>query len=207
MGFDHFKRGYWNQTQEHNKKLIRKNGLENRLGILNFEFNRFLVSKNILLHRDLITQELIDEFKLGHGMESVKSETPIPEEFEILKTETEDLMAQFNLKQEKTREIIEKRFPSPQLTNEKFNTIIDSSERILTKRADRIMLMIKSADEYSPKIEGEIKSNITVLKQIIKKLDLITDELLVTMSADEKNEVDELLDEFEFLTASIKDYD
>ena len=133
MGFDHFKRGYWNDIQEQNKKLMRKNGLQNRLGIIDFKFNSFLVSKDILLTRDLITQELIDEFKTGRQIKSMKSETPVPEEFEDLKRETEDLKVQFDSKQQKAREIIEKRFPSPQLTNDKFNSIVDASSRNFSK--------------------------------------------------------------------------
>lgn len=117
MGFDHFKRGYWNDTQEHNKKRIRKNGLINRWGLMDFKFSRFLASKNIILTRDLVTPELIDEFKAGRVIESMESETPIPEEFEVLKRETEDLKLQFDSKQKKVRELIEKRFPSPQITN------------------------------------------------------------------------------------------
>lgn len=68
-------------------------------------------------------------------------------------------------------------------------------------------MMIHSAGGYSLKLENEIKSNITVLRQIIEKRDSISDELLINMVPSEKNEMDELLDEMEFLTDSIRNYD
>ncbi|MBR3139986.1 MAG: hypothetical protein IKF11_03855, partial [Methanobrevibacter sp.] len=63
------------------------------------------------------------------------------------------------------------------------------------------------ANDYSPKIENEIKSKISVLRQIISKLDDLTNELVLTMEKSDDNEINNLFDDMSNLINSVNDYD
>ena len=50
-----------NKIKKQNIEILKKNGLVSKLGV-KFDFSKFLVSKNMSIKKDIITQELIDEF-------------------------------------------------------------------------------------------------------------------------------------------------
>lgn len=126
--------------------------------------------------------------------------------FDSYKIQTENLKSKFDLKEQNVRNLIEKRFPSPQITNTKFNSIIDECCEVFNQKTEVIATIVDSTTEYSSKIENEIKSNIDVLKEINNKLDNLTNELITALSEEKNEDVKDLLDEIDLLTESIKDY-
>lgn len=50
-----------NRIKEQNIEILKKNGLVTKFGV-KFDFSKFLVSKNMSIKKDIITQELIDEY-------------------------------------------------------------------------------------------------------------------------------------------------
>ena len=110
------------------------------------------------------------------------------------------------MKEENARLLIEKRFPAPQITNDKFNAIVDECHDVFYHRTDIIRTIIASSNEYSGKLEDEIQSNILVLNEINSKMDTLNDELLINISESGSKDVQNLLDEIDMLTDSVKDY-
>ena len=126
--------------------------------------------------------------------------------FNSYKNETIDLKSKFEVKEKNVRDLIEKRFPAPQLTNVKFNSIVDECCEVFNQKSDVVLMIVDSTTQYSNKIENEIESNINVLKEIITKIDNLTYELLIDLSEERNADVDDLLDDIDKLTDSIKDY-
>ena len=67
--------------------------------------------------------------------------------------------------------------------------------------------MINLANEYSVKIEEEIKSKITIMKNITSKLDDLTNELVLTIDKSDDEDINNLFDDMSNLIKSVSDYD
>ena len=73
------------------------------------------------------------------------------------------------------REMIEKRFPAPQITNTKFNAVLDNCKEVVEAQ-------IKTLNALTPteKTAYEIKSRKKLIKQVITKIDDLTNELILS---------------------------
>ena len=132
-------------------------------------------------------------------------------DYEILSekspSEIEDMISEYKVKEAHTRNLIEKRFEPPQLTYSRFIGVVDKSTKMFNHQSDSALTMINLANDYSPKIENEIKSKISVLRQIISKLDDLTNELVLTMEKSDDDEINSLFDDMSNLINSVNDYD
>lgn len=128
-------------------------------------------------------------------------------EYEEYKNQVLELQREYDLKDNHARELIEKRFAPPQLTHTKFMGVVDKSKALFAKQSDSTLTMINLASEYSPKIESEIQNRIGVLKNISSKLDDLTNELVITMSEGNDDDIHNLFDEMSDLVKSVKDYE
>ena len=135
-------------------------------------------------------------------------ETPgsVPE-YMGYKSQIEDMISEYKVKEAHTRDLIEKRFEPPQLTYSRFIGVVDKSTKMFNHQSDSALTMINLANDYSPKIENEIKSKISVLRQIIAKLDDLTNELVLTMEKSDDDEINNLFDDMSNLINSVNDYD
>lgn len=120
------------------------------------------------------------------------------------KYETNELSSKFELKQKKAREIIEKRFEPPQMKYNKFINVVDSSCELFEDQVETIMTIINSSTEPSLEVEEEIKSKINVLKELIEKIDSLTNEFLLSISESNNQNVENVLDELELLKILLK---
>lgn len=123
------------------------------------------------------------------------------------KIKIEELKKQYTLKEKQTRDLIEKRFTPPQLTYTRFISVVDKSTDLFTKQSGSALTMIDIATEYSAKIDSEIQSKITILTDIIDKLDDLTNELVITMDDSDDEEINNLFDDMSDLIKSVKDYE
>ena len=144
--------------------------------------------------------------KLATGKSSKSIKKHAKSAYNAYEVQTEKLKSEFDLKEENARLLIEKRFPAPQITNDKFNAIVDECHDVFYHRTDIIRTIIASSNEYSGKLEDEIQSNILVLNEINSKMDTLNDELLINISESGSKDVQNLLDEIDMLTDSVKDY-
>ena len=122
-------------------------------------------------------------------------------------TQLDDLNSKFKSKEKSTRKLIEKRFEPPQLTYTRFINGVDKSAELFKKQSDAAYSMINLADEYSPRIAGEIESKIDILTSITEKLDNLANELVLTEDESRKEDVETVFDDMDALINSVKDYD
>lgn len=136
---------------------------------------------------------IIHNFKDKNIVKNV--ETPI-EEPKI--SNTDDLLLLFESKEKIAREMIEKKFPAPQLTNSKFNGALDNCRNVVESQIE-----ILNAITPTDKTKYEISSRKNLIKQLISKVDDLTNELILS----EENNIEDVIDEMDNLINSVKDYE
>ncbi|WP_458405010.1 hypothetical protein [Methanobrevibacter sp.] len=128
------------------------------------------------------------------------------DEYKRYEIEVLELQKQYSMKEQHTRDLIEKRFAPPQLTYTRFISVVDKSTDLFNKQADSTLTMIRLGNEYSAKVENEIKTRIDILKNITDKLDDLTNELVLSMDDSNDEEIHNLFDDMSDLIKSVKDY-
>ena len=93
--------------------------------------------------------------------------------------------------------MVEKRFPSPQLTNTKFNSVLDNCHDVVVSQIE-----VLSALTLTDKTRFEIDSRKKLIKELIGKVDDLTNELILSDDSD----INSVIDEMDSLINSIKDY-
>ena len=132
------------------------------------------------------------------GLESLKK----------YETEVNNLKVLFDLKEGIVKDLIEKRFEPPQITYDKFISMIDSAHKLFYNQHDGAINIIKFAAEDTPRIEIEIQNKIDSMHKIINLLEDLTNELVINISDDNNSteEVKNLLEDMEKLIGSVKEY-
>lgn len=108
-----------------------------------------------------------------------------------------DLLLLFDSKEKIAREIIEKRFPAPQITNTKFNSVLDNCKEVVESQIEILNVLTPTE-----KTKYEIASRKNLIKQLIDKVDDLTNELVLS----EENNIEEVIDEMDNLISSVKEY-
>ena len=119
----------------------------------------------------------------------------------------DELNSKFRDKEKSARNLIEKRFEPPQLTYTRFITGVDKSSQLFNKNLESAHTMINLADEYSPRIAEEVETKIGILKEIIQKMDDLSNELVVSNDLSKKEDVDNLISDMDDLIKSVRQYD
>ena len=117
-----------------------------------------------------------------------------------------DLEIIFEVKEKVVKQLIEKKFEPPQITYDKFMAMIDSCHKLFYREADSARNIVSLAAEDTPRIRGELDNKIRNMKKIINQIEDLTNELVVNINSDSKDEVKVLLDDMEDLIGSVKDY-
>jgi hypothetical protein len=166
---------------------------------------------------------LYNIFRLNHYAEKPKKEIntskSAPSNAEVIQTsrfeslrgyekEISNLRVVFDVKQGVVRDLIKKRFEPPQITYDKFITSIDKSEKLFNTQAESALNIINMAAEDTPRIQSEIEGKIDVMKRIISQIEDLTNELVINInsSGESTEEAENLLDNMENLTDSVKEY-
>lgn len=106
------------------------------------------------------------------------------------------------------RDLIKKRFEPPQITYDKFISIIDKANKLFYQEVDTALNIIRLAADDTPRVQAEIQEKINNMKKIINQIEELTNELVINISSDDetKEEVDNLLENMENLIGSVKEY-
>ena len=122
--------------------------------------------------------------------------------------EINELKVLFDVKEKVVRDLIGKRFAPPQITYDKFISIIDSSHKLFYKQADSATNIINLAAEDPPRVQNEIQAKIDAMHTIIDQIEKLTNELVINISneSDSDEDVKNLLDDMENLIGSVKEY-
>lgn len=130
------------------------------------------------------------------------------ESFKKYEKEVNNLKVLFDVKEHVVRDLIKQRFEPPQITYDKFISMIDSCHKLFYEQADSTLNIIKLAVEDTPRIEDEIKNRIDVMKNIINQIEELTNELVININSEDgsQEEVKNLIDDMENLIGSVKEY-
>lgn len=115
--------------------------------------------------------------------------------------EIEDLMDDYYHKEQIARDLVEKRFTPPQITYDKFISVIDKSTDVFNNEVEKTKELINL--NTNEKIDNEINGKIEILNSLIKKMEDLSKELILTDNSDDD---DEVLSELDDLISVIKDY-
>lgn len=126
---------------------------------------------------------------------SLKEEKSTPKEN---LSDVDNLFLLYENKERIAREMIEKKFPAPQLTNSKFNAVLDNCRSVVESQIEII-----NALTPTEKTKYEIDSRKKLIKQLISKVDDLTNELILS----EENNIEEVIGDVDNLIISVKDYD
>ena len=127
--------------------------------------------------------------------QSLKEEKSIPKEN---LSDADNLFLLYESKERIAREMIEKKFPTPQLTNSKFNAVLDNCRNVVESQIEII-----NALTPTEKTKYEIDSRKKLIKQLISKVDDLTNELILSG----ENNIEEVIGDVDNLIISVKDYD
>ena len=93
--------------------------------------------------------------------------------------------------------MIEKKFPAPQLTNSKFNAVLDNCRDVVESQIE-----VLNALTPTEKTKPEIDSRKKLIKQLISKIDDLNNELILS----EENNMEGVLEDMDSLIKSVKEY-
>ena len=93
--------------------------------------------------------------------------------------------------------MIEKKFPAPQLTNSKFNAVLDNCQDVVESQ-----IKVLNALTPTEKTKPEIDSRKKLIKQLISKIDDLTNELILS----EENNIEDVIEDMDSLINSVKEY-
>ena len=116
----------------------------------------------------------------------------------------------YETKEAKVLELLEKKFPSGQISYYRFKEEVDNCRVSFFRETDAAESMIDLSDEYSDKIAQELKNKIKTLQSIVGKLNDLQNELIISISNgddDGDEEIRNLLNEMSDLIKSVKDYE
>ena len=130
------------------------------------------------------------KYKIKNSKKNISSST-------VKISEDDDLILLFESKEKIAREMIEKRFPAPQMTNTKFNSVLDNCKSVVESQIE-ILKVLTPTD----KTRYEIDSRKKLIKQVISKIDDLTNELILS----EENNLEDVVEEMDILINSVKDY-
>ena len=166
-----------------------------------FNMNRYIEredKKQVETTRDTSAAAVQGSAPQNDGVESLKK----------YEKEVNNLKVLFDVKEEVVRDLIKKRFEPPQITYDKFISMIDSCHKLFYEQADSTLSIVKLAVEDTPRIEDEIQNKIGIMKSIINQIEELTNELVININSDEESEeeVKNLIDDMENLIGSVKEY-
>lgn len=175
------------------------------LGIVGFTLNNFVVILLFFLILFFIVGYYIYVMHIKDYTEpEYKQITEKLDKFSSKKDEDEkissndELLLLFESKEKIAREMVEKKFPAPQLTNTKFNTVIDDCKKEVESQ-----ILVLNALTVTEKTKYEIESRKDLIKQLINKMDDLTNELILS----DENHIEEAIEDMDDLINSVKEYE
>jgi len=198
---------------------------------LSEEYKAILKAKNIDLKTgESIKNQLKEEIKLNivgiEGLETrlrylinqnagekLSEEEPYviiaPSSLKRYEDEVNTLKAEYDAKEKVVRNLIEKSFTPPQITYDKFMDSVKNCSKVFNNQADSALGITRLTTRETSRINTELENKIANMKLIISQVDDLTNELIINLSSNRKNneDVENLFDDMRDLIDSVKKYD
>ena len=132
------------------------------------------------------------------------------QDYTFYKNQVNKLKETYETKEKKVLELLEKKFPSGQMSYYRFKGEVDNCRVNFFREAEAAESMIELSDEYSDKIAAELKNKVKALQSIVGKLTDLQSELIISISNDADDgdeEIENLIKEMNDLIDSVKNYE
>lgn len=128
---------------------------------------------------------------------------PSQYEEEIFKLEQE-----YNFKQNKAKELVDKLFDPSHMSYQKFTQAINKSNGLFENQLSVAKKMLELDNGNNEVIEREIKNKIVTLNTFIDKMEDLINELVIQLSSNKNDDEDinNLFDDMDDLIGSVKNY-
>lgn len=170
---------------------------------LNRYISKYLKSTENDFDNDDVESEEISSVKEDTSLNDEKIDNKTLKKY---KKEFKDLKKSYDDKEKIVKKVIKKRFKPPQLTYDKFINSVDNCHKLFYNELNNAYSIIELKKD-NLKVKQELDNKITVLNLIIKQIDDLSDELIITFGVNESNEeLEGLLKDIEDLIDSVKKY-
>lgn len=114
----------------------------------------------------------------------------------------------YDLKQSKAKELVEKLFDPNHLAYEKFMNSINKSNNLFSTQLDIAKKMAEMDLNENPFVEKEIEKKLKTLQDFIDKMEDLINELIIHMGSNKEDDTDinNLFKDMDDLIDSVKDY-
>lgn len=142
-------------------------------------------------------REVYHEFKL----EVVRT----PSKYEL---KIDEIKQEYDSKQAKAFELVEKAFDPTHLSYSKFSSAIKKSNQLFESQLDVTRKMIEVDDEDYGVVDREIENKIKTLETFVDKIEDLINELVIHLSSNKKDsdDIDNLFHDMDDLIDSVKNY-
>ena len=119
-----------------------------------------------------------------------------------------DLEEEYDIKQAKASELVEKLFDPTQMAYNKFSSSINKSNQLFATQLEITKKMVELDTDNNEIVEKEIDSKIITLQSFIGKMDDLINELVIHLSSNKKDndDINNLFEDMDDLIHSVKDY-
>ena len=138
--------------------------------------------------------------------------TPVFSEEDSSKTRYSDEISkienEYNLKQSRALELVNKLFTPSDMAYDKFSSAINKSNQIFNNQLSVVKKMDELDFEGNELVEKEIESKMKTLEKFIDKIDSLINELIIHLSSNKKDDedVNNLFEDMDDLIDSVKNY-
>lgn len=119
-----------------------------------------------------------------------------------------ELEGEYDIKQAKAKELVEKIFDPNHMAYQKFTSSITKSNNLFSTQVDIAKKMAEMDINENPFVEKELDNKLVTLQAFIDKMDELIDELIIHMGSNKEdtNDINNLFNEMDDLIDSVKDY-
>jgi hypothetical protein len=123
-------------------------------------------------------------------------------------SKVDEIEQEYNLKQSRASELVEKLFDPSHMSYQKFVSAIKKSNGLFDNQLIVTRKMIELDDGYNTVVEKEIEGKIKTLNTFIDKMEELINELVIQLSSNKKDndDINDLFKDMDDLIGSVKDY-
>ena len=120
----------------------------------------------------------------------------------------DNLEKDYDLKQKRATELVEKLFDPTHMAYNKFSSSINKSNQLFANQLDVTKKMVELDTDNNELVEKEIESKIKTLETFIDKMEDLINELVIYLSSnkDDTEDINNLFNDMDDLIRSVKDY-
>ena len=120
----------------------------------------------------------------------------------------DNLEKDYDLKQKRATELVEKLFDPRHMAYNKFSSSINKSNQLFANQLEVTKKMVELDTDNNELVEKEIDSKIKILETFIDKMEDLINELVIHISSNKKDndDINNLFDDMDDLIHSVKDY-